>query len=57
MNCKVLRKGVEWFYVLIHVFMWKKRREKREREENIDVDRNKMRQPEQRTQTMCHWVR
>lgn len=29
-------------------------KEKERKEENTEVDRNEMRQPEQRTQTMCH---
>lgn len=36
----------------VHICMLEK--ERKEEEENTEVDRNEMRQPEQRTQTMCH---
>lgn len=36
----------------IHICLREK--ERKEKEENTEVDRNEIRQPEQRTQTMCH---
>lgn len=31
-------------------------KERKEKEKNTEADRNEIRQPEQRTQTMCHHV-
>ena len=49
-----IKKG-SCMVLYVHICVWEK--ERKEKGENTEVDRNETRQPEQRTQTTCHWVR